>query len=287
MNATGESCMNIGAHVSKAKGFVSVFDEITSIGGTCGQIFTHSPRTWRFKDIDEEEAASFKTLYQEKNVWPILIHESYVTNLAGPRQDIYEKSTETMRKEIEAASLLGIEYIVIHPGSHLGQGEKAGLDQIAHALSEYEPLMGDVVILLESTAGKGTDLGYTFQQLQHIREETTIETGVCLDTCHLFTAGYDIATADGLKSTLEELDAIMGLSTVKAVHLNDSKHPFKSHKDEHAHIGKGKIGEEGFRVLLSHPAIRSLPLILETPVDSQRGHRENIALVRKLASPVD
>lgn len=274
--------MNIGAHVSIRGGFTKAFDEIREIGGTCGQIFTHSPRTWRFPDIDEEEAAQFKEIYKTKEIWPILIHESYLTNLATPKEDIYEKSMETMKKEITAAKMLGIEYIKVHPGSHLGQGEEKGLEQIAESLSQLEPLADDVVILLETTAGKGTDLGYTFEQLQYLRETTTIETGICLDTCHVFAAGYAIAAPEGLDTTVENLDSIIGLNHVTAVQLNDSKHPFGSRKDEHAHIGLGEIGEEGFRVFLNHPKIRDLPFILETPADSLRGHKENIEAVKTL-----
>ena len=274
-------CMNIGAHVSIRGGFTRAFDEIREIGGTCGQIFTHSPRTWRFPDIDEEEAKKFKDLYQKREIWPILIHDSYLTNLATPKEDVYQKSLANMGKEITAAHMLGIEYIKIHPGSHLGQGELVGLDQIAESLSKLESPKG-VTILLETTAGKGTDLGHTFEQLQYIREKTVIDTGVCLDTCHVFAAGYDITTHEGLDKTLEEFDTHIGLNYLKAVQLNDSVHPFQSRKDEHAHIGLGEIGEEGFAVFVNHPVIQKLPLILETPADSVRGHKENIEKVRAL-----
>jgi deoxyribonuclease-4 len=273
--------MNIGAHVSIRGGLTKVFDEIREIQGTCGQIFTHSPRTWKFPDIDEEEAEKFRTGYKKKEIWPILIHESYLTNLATPKEDTYKKSMDTMKKEVSAARLLGIEYIKIHPGSHLGQGEKKGLDQIAESLSVLEPVK-NVIILLETTAGKGSDLGYTFEQLQYIREATTIKTGICLDTCHVFAAGYDIVTPAGLDKTLGELDSTVGLAQLKAVQLNDSKHPCGSRKDEHAHIGMGEIGEEGFKTFLNHPKIRDLPLILETPIDKIRGHRENIRAARAL-----
>lgn len=274
--------MNIGAHVSIAKGFPAVFDEITQITGTCGQIFTHSPRGWRFPDVDVEQAEAFKRIYKKREIWPILIHDSYLTNLASPKEDIYAKSMEMMAKEVAAANALGIEYIKIHPGSHLGQGEEKGLNQIADSLSRLERVMGEVTILLETTAGKGTDLGYTAEQLQYIRERTVIETGVCFDTCHAFAAGYDIATEEGLERTLENLDQTVGLGAVKAVQLNDSKYSFQSRKDEHAHIGMGEIGEEGFRVFLNHPSVRGLPFILETPVDGVRGHKENIEAARAL-----
>ena len=275
--------MNIGAHVSIKGGYTKVFDEIKEIDGTCGQIFTHSPRTWRFPDIDEDDAQEFKEIYQKKEIWPILIHDSYLTNLASPNRDIYEKSVKTMEKEVYTAQILGIEYIKIHPGSHVGQGEARGLNQVAASLSQLEFIIDDVTILLETTAGKGTDLGYTFQQLQYLREKTVIECGICLDTCHVYASGYDIATLEGLDRTLEDLDSTVGLNQVKAVQLNDSKHPFESRKDEHAHIGLGEIGEKGFSVFLNHPAIRDLPLILETPVDTTRGHKENIEIVKALA----
>lgn len=276
--------MNIGAHVSIRGGFTKAFDEIREINGTCGQIFTHSPRSWRFPDIDEEEADKFKTIYKTKEIWPILIHDSYLNNLASPKGDIYEKTMETMKKEILAARVLGIEYLKIHPGSHLGQGEEKGLNQIAQSLSRLEPFADSVIILLETTAGKGSDLGYTFEQLQYIREATTIETAVCLDTCHVYASGYDIATPGGLEETLKHLDTVIGLNQVKAVQLNDSKYPFRSRKDEHAHIGMGSIGEKGFKTFLSHPRIREYPLILETPADSMRGHKENIEAAKALAS---
>ena len=275
--------MNIGAHVSIKGGYTKVFDEIKEINGTCGQIFTHSPRTWRFPDIDEDDAQEFKKVYQKKEIWPILIHGSYLTNLASPNRDIYEKSVKTMEKEVYTARMLGIEYIKIHPGSHTGQGEEKGLNQVAASLSQLDLTIDGVTILLETTAGKGTDLGYTFEQLQYLREKTVIECGICLDTCHVYASGYDIATFEGLDKTLEDLDSTVGLNQVKAVQLNDSKHPFGSRKDEHAHIGLGEIGERGFSVFLNHPAIRDLPLILETPVDTTRGHKENIEIVRALA----
>lgn len=277
--------MNIGAHVSIKGGVTHAFDEIREIGGTCGQIFTHSPRGWRFPEIDEEEAARFKEMYSKKEIWPILIHESYLTNLATPKEDIYKKSMETMKREVAAAKALGIEYIKIHPGSHLGQGEEKGLLQIADSLNSLEPEIEGVTILLETTAGKGTDLGYTFEQLQHLINAINFETGICLDTCHVFAAGYDITTKEGLERTLDQVDRIIGISNLKAVQLNDSKHPFNSRKDEHAHIGLGEIGKEGFRVFVNHPIIRGLPLILETPVDETRGHRENIEAVKALVTP--
>lgn len=275
-------CMHIGAHVSIRGGFLKVFDRIKSIGGNCGQIFTHSPRTWKFPDIDLEEAEKFKTIYEKKEMYPILIHDSYLPNLASPKKNIYKKSMHTIKKEIETAHLLGIEYLVIHPGSHLGQGEQKGLTQIADSLSALADST-TVTILLETTAGRGTDLGYTFEQLQYIKESTDMPTGVCLDTCHMFCAGYDITTETGLETTISLLDDTVGLTEVKAVHLNDSKHPFKSKKDEHAHIGRGEIGTDGFKTFLNHPEMHRLPLILETPVDETRGHAENINTVRQLA----
>lgn len=282
MSVAVMTSMNIGAHVSIGGGFPKVFDEIREIGGTCGQIFTHSPRTWRFPEVDREEADQFKRIYQTKEIWPILIHDSYLTNLASPKQDIYEKSMEMMKKEITTANMLGIEYIKIHPGSHLGQGEEKGSDQIAESLSQLKPVLGDVTVLLETTAGKGTDMGYTFQQLEYIRKNTEAKTAVCLDTCHVFAAGYDITKEKGLDRTLEELDSVIGIETVKAVQLNDSKYPFRSRKDEHAHIGLGEIGKEGFKVFLNHPRIQNLPLILETPADGARGHKENIEAAKAL-----
>ena len=262
--------MRIGAHVSMAKGFPSVFDNIKSIGGNCAQIFSHSPRGWKFKDVQKVE--EFKERYKKEDIKPIVIHNSYLVNLASLDKELHKKSMENMAKEFETAEVLGIDYINIHPGSN--RDVKIGLRRIVESLNIIET---KAYLLLENTV---SGIGSEFENLRYIIKNITIKCGVTLDTCHAYAAGYDIVST--LDNVLNEFDSIIGLEKLKLIHLNDSKFELGSKRDRHEHIGLGKIGIEGFRNFINHPKLRDIPKILETPADERRGFKENIKVVKSL-----
>jgi deoxyribonuclease-4 len=264
--------MRIGAHVSIAEGLPMIFDIIKALGGNCCQIFSHSPRTWKFKDIHERDVKTFKERYKKEDIVPVVVHNSYLVNLASPKKDLHKKSMDNMRQELETAEILGIDYVNIHPGSH--KNTKEGMTKIVESLNAIDT---DAYVLLENTADK---IGSAFEHLAYIMEHVTIPCGVTLDTCHAYDAGYDIVT--DLDSVLDEFDSTIGLANLKLIHLNDSKYGLGSKRDRHEHIGLGKIGTEGFRNFINHPQLRDIPLILETPVDSERGFKENIETIKKL-----
>ncbi len=274
--------LKVGAHVSISGGIYKSINRVKDLGGNCGQIFSHSPRGWKFSVPSEEESERFRDNYND-DVRPIVIHEAYLPNLATPKDGLYKKSMDAMRKEIKTAEALGIEYINIHPGTHTGFGEDNGIEKIIKSLNDLnEELEPSVEILLENTAGKGTTIGYTFEQLKRIMDGSNIKTGVTIDTCHAFSAGYDFKSQDGLDNVLEEFDEIIGLDELKMIHLNDSKYGLGSNRDRHEHIGEGKIGEEGMRRIINHDLIKDKPFVLETPEEKNKGHKENIKVVKKL-----
>ncbi len=278
--------IKIGAHVSISGGFIKALDREEKLGGNCGQVFVHSPRVWKFGKLSEKEARNFREEYNKRGWGPILVHSNYLINLATPKPDLFKRSVETLKEELRRAKMLGMEYVVFHPGSHTGSGEEKGIQSIIQGLNMVKEVIDDnTKLLLENTAGKGTSLGKNVDQLSQMFEKSKLtfdEAGVCIDTCHAFSAGYNIHTEKGLDDFVEEFDSKIGWDNVKAIHLNDSKYSQGSEKDEHAHIGEGKIGEQGMENIVNHPRIKEKPLILETPVDKEKGYRENIEKVADL-----
>ncbi len=253
------------------------------------QVFTKSNRQWRAKPLSDREVEAFKANLQATGIGPVVAHDCYLVNLAAPRASLWKKSVAAFRQEMDRAERLGIPYLVTHPGSHAGTGEAEGIRRVAEALNVLQPALsrhGGARILLETTAGQGTSLGYRFEQLAAILDqvERADRVGMCLDTCHVFAAGYDIRTADGYRKTMRELDACLGLHRVQVIHLNDSLQGLGSRVDRHAHIGDGRLGLEPFRWLLSDPAFRGVPMILETPKDDDfvKADRRNLARLRRL-----
>jgi len=253
------------------------------------QVFTKSNRQWRAKPLSDREVETFKANLQVTGIGPVVAHDCYLVNLAAPRASLWKKSVAAFREETDRAERLGIPYLVTHPGSHAGAGEAEGIRRVAEALNVLQPALarhGGARILLETTAGQGTSLGYRFEQLAAIldRVERADRVGMCLDTCHVFAAGYDIRTADGYRKTMRELDACLGLHRVQVIHLNDSLQGLGSRVDRHAHIGDGRLGLEPFRWLLSDPVFRGVPMILETPKDDDfvKADRRNLARLRRL-----
>ncbi len=280
--------LRVGAHVSIADGLAAAVKKQREYGGTCGQLFVGSPRTWSVKEIDPDAAAEFKTATAEAAVGPWIVHGTYLINFATPKDDLAAKSISTVQAELDAAAKLGIEYYTFHPGSHTGAGVNTGIEHVGQRLSKLD-IPDGMTVLLENTAGAGTSLGETPAQLQQMiahAEQPADQLGVCLDSCHLYAAGYDLTSPDGIEELLGELDAELGLDRVAYLHLNDSKHPQGSNKDEHAHIGRGEIGTEGFRQLLATDAFADLPMALETPVENGKGYAWNIEQIQSLYDAV-
>jgi deoxyribonuclease-4 len=273
----------IGAHVSISDGLDAAVESQVELGGNCGQLFVGSPRTWAVSEMTDEDAAAFGDAVDEHDVRPWITHGTYLINLATPKDDLAEKSVECVQAELDACGTLGIPYYTFHPGAHTGSGAETGVGKVAERLSELE-VPDETMVLLENTAGKGTTVGQDFDQLARMMDESDLErddVGVCLDSCHLWAAGHDFSH-EGIDDMVADLEAQFDLERVEYLHLNDSKHPFDSEKDEHAHIGEGDIGAEPFRALVNHEAFRDLPMVLETPVDGDKGYAWNIERVKEL-----
>lgn len=271
----------VGAHVSISGGVEKAVERQEAIGGRCGQIFAGSPRTWSVSEYTDEDGETFSRARDEKDQDPYVIHSTYLVNLGTPKDDLFEKSLNCLQSELDAAEKLGVEYVVFHPGAHTGSGRENGIERIAEGIDELE-IPGNVTLLLENTAGKGTTLGKSFGELRQMIEKTETpdeKIGVCVDTCHAHAAGYDLE--NGFQDFLQELEEDLGFERVKVVHLNDSKDPKGSEKDNHEHIGEGKIGIKGFENVVNSK-LEEKPMILETPVTDEKGYRENLEKILEL-----
>ncbi len=271
--------MRVGAHVSVAGGVDNAIEREVDVGGNCGQIFTTSPQVWAGPDIEEEEANRFRE--ESEDLGPWVIHASYLVNLATPKDDLREKSIRSLQAECDAASRLGIECVNVHLGAHTGAGVETGLDNAASALSELD-VPSEVTVLVESDAGSGTKLGGEFAHLAGVRERSELAIELCLDTAHAFAAGYDLSTPEGVENVIAEFDDVVGVDSLKYVHLNDSKHACGTNKDEHAHIGEGEIGVDGMGTIINHDALSDVPFVLETPTENGKSFAWNIERVREL-----
>lgn len=273
--------MIIGAHLSASKGYVHMLDEAVSIGANTFQFFTRNPRGGKAKELDLNGVALFNEKSRQCNVNIILAHAPYTLNCCSAKPDIRRFAAETFADDLKRMEATPGMLYNFHPGSHVGQGEEEGIRLVAEALNSV--LFEDMTttVLLETMAGKGTEIGKSFEQLQSIieRVELADKIGVCLDTCHVFDAGYDIV--NDLDGVLESFDKVIGLKRLRALHLNDSKNPFASHKDRHEKIGEGTIGTAAFEKIVNNKYLRDLPMYLETP-NELSGYKAEIALLRSL-----
>ncbi len=275
----------LGAHVSIGGGIYNAIANGEKIGANVIQIFSKNQTRWQSKPLSDEEAAKFQSAWQASSIREVVIHDSYLINLGSPEPEMLEKSRQAFLDEIERAAKLGIQRLIFHPGSHLNAGEETGLNTIAASLNrliEITPQL-PVRLLLETTAGQGTNLGYHFEQLALIidRVENKDRVGVCLDTAHVFAAGYDLRSAAELNHTLAQFDAILGLQNLFAIHINDSKKSLGSRVDRHDHIGAGLLGVETFRLIVNEPRLAQVAKILETPGD-EADFARNLALLKSL-----
>ena len=253
------------------------------------QIFTRSPRQWRARDLGDEEIARFCRVQEETGIDPVIAHDCYLINLASPEDELWQKSLVVFVEELGHCRNLGIPYLVLHPGSHVGSGVDAGLERVAAALDRARGEMdgSGVKVLLENTAGQGTNLGSTFEQLSAllnaVRDDSWL--GVCFDTCHAFAAGHELRTREGYEATWREFQELVELERLKVIHLNDAKGDLGSRLDRHEHIGRGRMGLEPFRMLLNDQRFRHLPMVLETPKGPDLAEdRENLRVLRGLVS---
>lgn len=277
----------VGCHVSIAGSIDRAVGRALDAGCDTFQIFSRNPRGWKGKDLDPDLAGAFRAAVSASGIGPVVDHMPYLPNPASPDAEIYEKSVAALTGELRRCALLGIPYLVTHLGHHRGAGMEAGQERVVAAINRAFADAGesDGMLLLENTAGEKNSVGTTVDDLSRIVDGIDADgrVGICFDTCHAFAAGYDLRTAEGVDAIFAELDDAIGLSRLRVVHLNDSKGDLGSGLDRHEHIGLGRIGEEGFRHILRHPAVRRLPLICETPVDERRSDTGNIAKVRELA----
>jgi deoxyribonuclease-4 len=277
--------MRIGLHVSIAGRIDEAVDRAAALGCETIQIFSRNPRGWKSRPLVKDEVEEFKKKRKEKDIWPILVHIPYLINLATPKERLWKISINSYIDDIARTDSLSAEYFVTHLGAHTGSGEEAGLKRFCEGLSiaikESNP---KTMILLETCAGQGSSLGHKFEHIRYMLDNVKVKNiGVCLDTCHVYAAGYDIATEGGLEGTLKKFDKIIGLKFLKAIHLNDAKGDLGSNLDRHQHIGKGKIKEAGMKRMLTHAKLADLPFVMETPKKRPKDDSMNIKTARRLS----
>lgn len=281
----------LGSHLSIAGGYEKAVLKAAELGFDCVQIFTKNNNQWRAAPLEDAHRERFKQALQSTGIKSPISHNSYLINLASPDDDLWRRSIDAMVIELQRADLLGIAHVVAHPGAHVGSGEEAGIERIASGLDVVLERTARLptTIALEVTAGQGSCLGHRFEHLGAIIERTkrSDRLTVCLDTCHLFAAGYDLAPKSRYRSTMKKLDQIVGIERVKAIHLNDSKKEQGSRVDRHEHIGRGKMGLEPFQLVLRDRRFRDLPMVLETakevdPQSQRPWDSINLELLRSL-----
>ena len=272
--------LTIGCHLSSSKGFKKMGEDTISIGANTFQFFTRNPRGSKAKDIDEEDVKEFLDIIAENNFGKILAHAPYTLNACSADPKNREFAIEIMKDDLKRMEYIPGNLYNFHPGSHVKQGAEVGIQYIADALNEILTEDQTTIVLLETMSGKGTEVGRNFQEIAEIISKVNLKEkmGVCLDTCHIHDAGYDIV--NDLDNVLDEFDKIIGLERLKAIHLNDSKNPFESHKDRHETIGNGYIGLDAITRIINHPKLRNLPFYLETPNELD-GYKKEIQLLRE------
>lgn len=271
--------IHIGYHLSSAGGFLAMGQKALEMGADTFAFFTRNPRGGAAKQIDPADVEALNHLLRDHNMGKIVAHAPYTMNVCAEKESVLEFSNRVLLEDLERMQYIPGNYYNFHPGSHVGQGSEKGIAMIAEALNRALREDHETTVLLETMAGKGSEVGRTFEEIRAIldRVELSGKLGVCLDTCHIWDGGYDIA--EDLDAVLQEFDDVIGLDRLKAVHFNDSKNPIGSHKDRHEVLGGGKIGEEAMHRIVTHPLLQDRPFILETP-NEEPGYRREIELVR-------
>ena len=278
--------MRFGFHISIAGGFSKIVERAKVRGCETIQFFSRNPRGWKYDPMDEKELKGFRVSIQSSGLFPIFLHLPYLPNIASLASKFYKQSIDSITTDLERANQLGAQYLIIHIGHRLESSEDEAIEAVSRGINQaLERVKNSVILLLENTAGQGTEIGNTFEQIKKIIDGVHQKgrMGVCLDTAHSFEAGYDLSKKDGIERTLQSFDQAIGLKRLHLLHLNDSKTPLGSRKDRHWHIGEGYIGVEGFRYLINHPLLRHLPGIMETPRKDTIEDLKNMKVIRRLA----
>lgn len=273
--------LRIGCHLSSSKGFLHMGKEAVQIGANTFQFFTRNPRGSKAKEIDEKDVQAYHRFAREHGISQILAHAPYTLNPCSKDAHTREFALMTMEDDLRRMEYVPGNCYNFHPGSHVGQGAEEGIHLIADTLNQILKKEQHTTVLLETMAGKGTEVGRSFEEIRAILDKIDLKDhmGVCLDTCHVYDAGYDIV--NHLDQVLEEFDAVIGLERLKAIHMNDSKNPFASHKDRHEKIGEGSLGAETFRQMVNHPLLAGIPIYLETPNELD-GYAREIQMLRDM-----
>jgi len=282
----------LGAHMSIAGGVYRSVGRATEVGCRVLQIFVKNASQWKGKELSEDEVGEFQRQYRDSGLESVVGHDSYLINLASPDPDLWERSVAAFVDEMERSDRLGLDYLVTHPGAHMGEGESDGVDRVVAAFDEIFNRLGGtaVKVAVETTAGQGTTLGHRFEHLRDILAGCAQpqRMAVCLDTCHVFAAGYELRSSEGCEATFEEFDRVIGLDQLRVLHVNDSKREFGSRVDRHDHIGDGQIGLDGFSWIMNNSILSSIPKILETPKGKDGEYdRRNLAMLRSLVNRND
>jgi deoxyribonuclease-4 len=277
--------MRFGFHISIAEGFSNVAERARVRGCETVQLFSRNPRGWKYAPLDKEDAEEFRSSIKASGLFPVFLHLPYLPNLASQQSRFYSRSVNAVAIDLKRAEQLEAPYLIIHIGHRLESSEDEAIEAVSQGINQaFDEVKNSVVLLMENTAGQGTEIGYSFEQINKIIEKVqeNQRIGVCLDTAHSFEAGYDLSKKDGIERTLESFDKVIGLKRLYLFHLNDSKTPLGSRKDRHWHIGEGYIGLEGFRYLVNHPSLKHLPGIMETPRKDTVEDLKNMKVIRSL-----
>ena len=276
-----ETMLYLGSHLSVTNGYMAMAREATAMGANTFAFFTRNPRGGKAKEVDMKDINEFNTYRREHNFGKLVAHAPYTLNAASATEKTRDFAFTAMKEDIRKMELIPGNYYNFHPGSHVKQGAEKGIEMIAEVLNEVLFEEMTTTVLLETMAGKGTEVGRNFEEIKAIIDKVDLKdkVGVCLDTCHISDGGYDIV--GNLDEVIEEFDRIIGLDKLKALHLNDSKNPMGSHKDRHEKIGEGHLGIETFEKVVNHPYLKTLPMVLETPNDFS-GYKKEIELLRSL-----
>ena len=279
--------MRFGFHISIAGGFSKVVERAEARGCETIQFFSRNPRGWKYNPLVEEDVERFRSSIKCSALSPIFLHLPYLPNIASQKSKFYERSIDSIITDLERAEQLGAHYLIIHIGHRGESSETEAIDAVAQGIDQaFERVKNSVILLLENTAGQGSEIGSNFEQIKEIISSVHDHKrmGICLDTAHTFEAGYDLSNKDGIERTLESFEQTIGLKRLHLLHLNDSKTPLGSRKDRHWHIGEGYIGLEGFRYLINHPLLRHLPGIMETPRNDTVEDLRNMKVIRSLVA---